>query len=155
MLFCNYSSPKPTFNHQHINGRRSGYSKQNPSPVQEAYPQHDEIVKFLTDGKLSGVWFAFEDGRSRTFVNMSTWCKPQVLSKGSVSCIEGHGPVFMKLEKRSGSEIEGSRSWTNTNLNWFDIRTDQRSGNFDSPCWTFYQTSSRHFCQSFTCSDQK
>ena len=43
----NMSSPKPTFNHQHMNGRR--YTRQNPSPVQEVYPQHEEIVKFLTD----------------------------------------------------------------------------------------------------------
>ena len=32
-----------------MNGRR--YTRQNPSPVQEVYPQHEEIVKFLTDGK--------------------------------------------------------------------------------------------------------
>ncbi|XP_052068594.1 MAPK regulated corepressor interacting protein 2-like [Mytilus californianus] len=43
------SSPKPTFNHHQMNGRRSGYNKQNPPPVQEAFPQHEEIVKFLTD----------------------------------------------------------------------------------------------------------
>jgi hypothetical protein len=46
-----FSSPKPTFNHQHMNGRR--YTRQNPSPVQEVYPQHEEIVNWETSENRS------------------------------------------------------------------------------------------------------
>ncbi|KAJ8319219.1 hypothetical protein KUTeg_004310 [Tegillarca granosa] len=43
------SSPKPTFNHNHVNGKRGGLSRPNSIPNDSLPPQHDEIVRFLTE----------------------------------------------------------------------------------------------------------